>query len=130
MDVLLQDNDVLPILGGLKVIHIPGHTPGHIALYALKEKVLLAADLFRYSRGAFHLCPPQFVYSWNYVAHIRSMLKVASYDFDIAVPYHGEPIKGKADEKYREFIEYLRAISEILLPEIREALAPEAEVAG
>jgi len=33
-DVLLQDNDVIPIGAvGLKVLHTPGHTPGSVCLY-------------------------------------------------------------------------------------------------
>ena len=125
VDVRLKDGDTLDILGGLKVVHTPGHTPGHISLYAMKEKVLLAADLFRYSRGAFHLCPPQ--YSLDYVAVVRSMNKISGLDFDVAVLYHGEPIIGCAGDEFREFIDYLKAISDLLLPSIKEALAPEME---
>ena len=29
----IEDGDVLPMLGGLRVIHTPGHTPGSVCLY-------------------------------------------------------------------------------------------------
>lgn len=125
IDVALKDGEVLDILGGIEVIHTPGHTPGHIALRSAREKTLLAADLLRYSRGAFHLCPPQ--YSVSYPDIARSMVKVAKYDFENLVPYHGEALIGGADVLYRENVEYLKAISDILLPEIREALEPDLE---
>jgi glyoxylase-like metal-dependent hydrolase (beta-lactamase superfamily II) len=32
------------MIGSLKVIHTPGHTPGHISLYYEKDKLLLGAD--------------------------------------------------------------------------------------
>lgn len=126
VDVHLKDGDVLDVLGGLKVIYTPGHTPGHISLYCPKEKMLFAADLFRYSQGTFHLCPPQ--YSVDYVAVVSSMVKVAQYDFDTAVLYHGEPIIGGASDKYRAYLDYLKAISDIFLPSIKETLAPEMEI--
>jgi glyoxylase-like metal-dependent hydrolase (beta-lactamase superfamily II) len=125
VDVRLKDGDVMDILGGIKVVHTPGHTPGHISLYCLNEKTLLAADLFRYSRGEFHLCPPQ--YSSDYPALLRSMAKVSHLDFEVAVLYHGEPIIGAAGNRFREFIDYLKAISDIFHPSIKDALAPETE---
>src|ERR1035437_4598162 len=34
VDELLSDGQVLPVLGGLRVVETPGHTPGHILLFA------------------------------------------------------------------------------------------------
>ena len=33
----VADNDVLPIAGGLRVIHTPGHSAGHMALLLEQE---------------------------------------------------------------------------------------------
>ena len=44
VDRALQDGDLLPFAGGLQVIHAPGHTPGHIALYAKERRTLFAGD--------------------------------------------------------------------------------------
>lgn len=44
VDELLEDGQVLPILGGLRVINTPGHTPGHISLYAPAAKILFCGD--------------------------------------------------------------------------------------
>jgi glyoxylase-like metal-dependent hydrolase (beta-lactamase superfamily II) len=41
VDEQVSDGDMI---GSLKVIHTPGHTPGHISLYYEKDKLLLGAD--------------------------------------------------------------------------------------
>jgi glyoxylase-like metal-dependent hydrolase (beta-lactamase superfamily II) len=123
VDVHLKDGDIMDVLGGVKVVHTPGHTPGHISLYCINEKIFLAADLFRYSRGEFHLCPPQ--YSSDYPAVLRSMAKVSHLDFAVAVLYHGEPIIGGAGDRFREFMDYLKAVSAVFLPSMKEALVAD-----
>jgi len=59
IDELLGDGQVLPVLGGLRVINTPGHTPGHISLYTPAVKILFCGDsmvaekngILRCSRG-------------------------------------------------------------------------------
>jgi len=41
VDEQMTDGDMI---GSLKVIQTPGHTPGHISLYYEKDKLLLGAD--------------------------------------------------------------------------------------
>jgi glyoxylase-like metal-dependent hydrolase (beta-lactamase superfamily II) len=47
VDDQVSDGDMT---GNLKVIHTPGHTPGHISLYYEKDKLLLGADSI-YKKG-------------------------------------------------------------------------------
>lgn len=42
-DVLLKDGDTVG--NKLKVIHTPGHTPGHISLYDSQRKILFGGDI-------------------------------------------------------------------------------------
>ncbi len=44
VDELLSAGQMLPMLGGLKVLETPGHTPGHLSFYAEKHKLLFAGD--------------------------------------------------------------------------------------
>ena len=44
IDELLTDGDTLPVLGGLRVVTTPGHTPGHISLFAPSAGVLFCGD--------------------------------------------------------------------------------------
>ena len=43
-DELLSDGEILPVLGGLLVIETPGHTPGHISLFAPSAGILFCGD--------------------------------------------------------------------------------------
>ncbi|MFP3381467.1 MBL fold metallo-hydrolase, partial [Bacillus sp. SIMBA_069] len=44
VDYTLIDGQELPFCGGIRVIHTPGHTPGHISLYLKQSKILIAGD--------------------------------------------------------------------------------------
>ena len=61
IDRPLSDGQILPIWGGLKVVHLPGHTRGHCGFYSLKHDLLFAGDLFL-SYFCFHYLPP-FIFS-------------------------------------------------------------------
>ena len=58
-DRLLNDGDFLDVWHGLKAIHLPGHTAGHMGYYCEKIGLLFSADLFASYRGFSHL-PPVF----------------------------------------------------------------------
>lgn len=44
VDEILTNGQVLPVLGGLHVVETPGHTPGHISLFAPSVGVLFCGD--------------------------------------------------------------------------------------
>jgi len=44
VDEILADGQVLPVLGGLRVVETIGHTPGHISLFAPGAGVLFCGD--------------------------------------------------------------------------------------
>ena len=45
VDMPVDDGDVIEVLGGLQVLHTPGHTPGSICLYQPELRVLFCGDL-------------------------------------------------------------------------------------
>jgi glyoxylase-like metal-dependent hydrolase (beta-lactamase superfamily II) len=47
----IVDGEVLPVLGGLEVVHTPGHTPGSICLYASRHRLLFTGDVLQVVRG-------------------------------------------------------------------------------
>jgi glyoxylase-like metal-dependent hydrolase (beta-lactamase superfamily II) len=51
----LQDGLVLPALGGLEVVHTPGHTPGSVCLFAPRPGLLFVGDTLqrRFGRVSF-----------------------------------------------------------------------------
>ena len=64
IDHWLRDGQELPIWGGLRVVHLPGHTIGHCGFYSEKHELLFAGDLFATCFGKiispwafFNACP-------------------------------------------------------------------------
>jgi len=44
VDEIVEDGQILPMLGGLQVVETPGHTPGHISFFAPSVGVLFCGD--------------------------------------------------------------------------------------
>jgi glyoxylase-like metal-dependent hydrolase (beta-lactamase superfamily II) len=47
----IEDGQILPMLGGLQVVHVPGHTPGSVCLYAVRHRLLFVGDALQVIRG-------------------------------------------------------------------------------
>jgi glyoxylase-like metal-dependent hydrolase (beta-lactamase superfamily II) len=58
IDEPLADGMVLPFWGGLRVVHLPGHTEGHCGFWSERHRLLFSGDLFASYRGLVHLPPP------------------------------------------------------------------------
>lgn len=96
VDERLKDNDVLPIAGGIEVIHTPGHCAGHIALLVKNEGVLIAGDICAHMGGLGVSTVNE-----DTSLSIKSILKAASSDFGTAVFGHGNPLKNSANIKLK-----------------------------
>jgi len=57
IDVLMADGDELPFWGGLRVVHLAGHTLGHCGFYSARHDVLFSGDLFASYFFNVHLPP-------------------------------------------------------------------------
>jgi len=102
IDEHLNDRDLLPLLGGVRVIHTPGHSKGHISLLAENEEVLIAGDLLSNSTGL----GLSVIYE-NMAEGISSILNVTNLDFDKMVFGHGKPILKDAGSIMRQaFVNY------------------------
>ena len=58
IDVALNDGDELPFWGGLRVVHLPGHTAGHCGFYSAERGLLFSGDIFASYAFSTHLPPP------------------------------------------------------------------------
>lgn len=66
IDVVIEDGDVLHYWGGLRVVHLPGHTTGHCGFYSERHDLLFCGDLFS-NQIKPHLSPPWFTTAaWRY----------------------------------------------------------------
>lgn len=60
IDRFIADGDDLPFWGGLRVVHLPGHTEGHCGFYSARHDLLFSGDLFASYFFNVHF-PPRFL---------------------------------------------------------------------
>ena len=94
--VSIEDGDVLPMLGGLRVIHTPGHTPGSVCLFGARDRVLFVGDTLqrRFGRVSF----ASSLYSDDIALARRAVQRLASLDVEIVVFSHYPPLIEGASE--------------------------------
>ena len=88
------------VVAGLKVIHVPGHTPGSIALLDEKKKVLFSGDTIRFRDGKVEGPPVKFTPDPKIAA--LSIERLKTLDFDIMLSGHGQPLRPEAGQKVRD----------------------------
>ena len=92
VDISLSDKDTIDTLGGVEVIHVPGHTPGSIALYQPDNKIMFFGDVIRNkrSKGLVIGVPDKFNYDTPQT--IKDAKYLMSYQIECALFGHGVPI--------------------------------------
>ena len=111
VDQQVSDGDMI---GSLKVIHTPGHTPGHISLYYEKDKLLLGADsIYKHVFGAegMYISVPQV--SIDPVTAIVSAQRLSKVNFDKLLMAHQdspllEGARGAVEKLVAEYIRNLK----------------------
>jgi glyoxylase-like metal-dependent hydrolase (beta-lactamase superfamily II) len=98
VNIVLKDGDKV---GKLTVIHTPGHSEGSISLLDAERKVMFVGDAARFMGGKLEGPPPQF--TLDEVKAKESIGKIATYDFDIMLSGHGQPLTENASQKVKEF---------------------------
>jgi len=103
VDRSLADGERLPYCGGIVVVHTPGHTPGHICLYLERTKTLVAGDALNVVEGRLAGPNPQSADDLSQAKH--SLEKLAAYDIETVVCYHGGPYTGDVNTRIAELVE-------------------------
>ena len=103
----LQDGDELELDGGARVLHVPGHTPGSIALYVPARRLLFAGDAATNVLGLGPPSGPLGVFNTDREAARRSFRKLAELEFDVACFGHGKPLDKDASLAFRRAAERL-----------------------
>jgi glyoxylase-like metal-dependent hydrolase (beta-lactamase superfamily II) len=98
VDHLLEEGKSLPTFGGLRVIPTPGHTPGHISLFAEQHKLLFVGDSLR-ATGDGILLPSRGANTWDEDRALASVRLQADLKPEIVCPGNG-PIIFKASDKF------------------------------
>ena len=96
--------DGIPELPEWKVVHTPGHTPGHISLFFPLNTTLIAGDAFTTTQAesAFYVLtykkkvsgPPKYI-TTDWIAAGRSVRKLAALQPRIAATGHGPVMRGR-----------------------------------
>ena len=87
----VHDGEVYDICGGLEFVHVPGHTPGHIAVYLIKSKIIVCGDAANINNEKLIGSNP--IYTQDMSLADKSLDKIKSYDLIGYVAYHGGFLK-------------------------------------
>ncbi len=101
----LTEGDTLPLLGGARVVHTPGHTPGSISLLFPEEGVLIVGDAVQ--RYHDRLTLPSRWFSNDMEAAKASVRKLAELDFEVLCFSHFEPMRQGARAALRSLAEWV-----------------------
>lgn len=99
---ILADGQVLPIAGGIRVVHTPGHSPGHVSLLHEDSGVLITGDAI-FNMNARMTWPLAAVCS-NAAQNKQSAHVLAELEYTVAAFTHGPEIRDNAREAVRGFL--------------------------
>jgi glyoxylase-like metal-dependent hydrolase (beta-lactamase superfamily II) len=94
-----EEGDELPALGGLRVLHTPGHTPGSICLYSPTRRLLIVGDLLQRLRGQVTL--PNYFFTDDMSLARRSIARLADLDVETILFSHYPPVRQGGREALR-----------------------------
>jgi len=100
VNIIIGDNEELNYCGGIKIIHTPGHTLGHICLYLEKYKTLVTGDALNVENG--ELVGPKAEYTFNMKQAMESLKKLTKYDVQKVICYHGGVFTSSINERIAE----------------------------
>jgi glyoxylase-like metal-dependent hydrolase (beta-lactamase superfamily II) len=87
VDEIVEEGRVLPILGGLRIVATPGHTPGHISLFAPAAGTLFCGDSLASDAG--RLRGSRGMNTWDQAKANESVRLQAALGARIVCPGHG-----------------------------------------
>ncbi|MGF9909970.1 MBL fold metallo-hydrolase [Brevibacillus porteri] len=101
VDHTVSDGQELPFCGGIRIIHTPGHTPGHISLYLTQSKTLVAGDSMYSVNGILGGIHAPSTPDMN-TARL-SLKKYVDLEIAAVVCYHGGFSNGNVNDQIVEF---------------------------
>jgi glyoxylase-like metal-dependent hydrolase (beta-lactamase superfamily II) len=81
------------------VLHIPGHSPGHLGFHWPERRFLIAGDAIATWP---ELCPGWQAFTLNERLHARSLRRLAGLEPRVVGVGHGEPVTAAAAERVHE----------------------------
>lgn len=98
----IEDGQVLPVMGGLRVLHTPGHTPGSVCLHLPAHGVLFTGDMLLANGRRFRR--PVYFPGTDLKDYRASVERLAGLSFDTACVGHGEPLLDEGTARLQEML--------------------------
>ena len=92
VDDRIEDGDVLPFGTEVRVVHLPGHTPGSVGLHLPEKRAVIVGDALQYKLG-WRLYPPAPGVTQQPREAMRSLEKLLDLEFDIICFSHFPPMR-------------------------------------
>jgi glyoxylase-like metal-dependent hydrolase (beta-lactamase superfamily II) len=96
-----NDGDVLDVAGGLRVLHTPGHSPGHVSLLHEPTRILITGDAIFNVLG-IRISPPSLCSDFRLTQQSAHVL--GEVDYDLAAFTHGPEIRDGARTRIRAYL--------------------------
>jgi glyoxylase-like metal-dependent hydrolase (beta-lactamase superfamily II) len=87
VDEIIADGQILPVLGGLRVVDTAGHTPGHISLFAPAAGILFCGDSIVSDEDGLHGSRPGL--TWDEAKAKEAVRKQSTLGAHIVCSGHG-----------------------------------------
>jgi glyoxylase-like metal-dependent hydrolase (beta-lactamase superfamily II) len=97
VDRRVSDQEVINVLGGLKIIYTPGHLPGHISVYHMESKSLIAGDALISEFGKLEIAHQKSNLDGDLAR--KSAHRLAQLDISAVYCYHGGKYSGNIKDE-------------------------------
>ena len=101
---VLPGNGDVPEMPGWEWFHTPGHTPGHVSLFRMRDRLVVAGDAFVTVRQESAIAvmqqrvevrPPPAYFTLDWSAAYESIRRLRSLEPLVAATGHGQPLRGE-----------------------------------
>jgi hydroxyacylglutathione hydrolase len=95
-------------IAGFRVLHVPGHSPGHVAYWRESDRALVLGDVLNnmnVSTGRRGLREPKRIFTPDPARNRESARKLAALEPDLVCFGHGPPLRDR-----RRFVEFVTAL--------------------
>jgi glyoxylase-like metal-dependent hydrolase (beta-lactamase superfamily II) len=87
VDIEVSGGERPAFCSGIQIVATPGHTPGHISVFAEEESTLVTGDAAVLENGRLAVANPAFTLDISEAE--RSLLKIKNYGAEKIICYHG-----------------------------------------
>ena len=98
----LHDGETIDVLGGLQVLHAPGHTRGSIVLWLSEQRLLFAGDVMGFRRNHLELPDPRV--SEDARLAMASLERLAGLDVERICFSHFRPLEANARQALEQLV--------------------------